>query len=41
MVNQIMIPHIYNQKIPLPYPPQVQLGPNLVYYYVNIMAEND
>ena len=25
-----MIPHIHNQKIPLPYPPQVQLGPNLV-----------
>ena len=25
-----MIPYIYNQKISFPYPPQVQLGPNLV-----------
>ena len=30
LVNQIMIPHTYNQKITFPCPPQVQLGPNLV-----------
>ena len=29
------------QKIPFPCPPQVKLGPDLVYYYVNRMTGND